>query len=205
MVNGASPQIPRRIRTVGVGILNVVAVLTIEKGVGKASAPYALEEDMRHAILMAGISILAITGSALAHSSTPLHLSDAAAADMRLAQVQIQAPPGTVVTTPSLPSGAVVTTPGSSPIVTTPSAGSNPASTTVVVAPTAPPPPQAETPPPAPGPSYVWRTGHWWWDGAQYVWKPGRYVMPPTTVARWRPGYWQEGPSGWFWVDGSWN
>ena len=136
---------------------------------------------MRHAFLMAGISVLAITGPALAQSSIPLHRSDAAAAGMRLSQVQIQAPPGTVVTTP-----------GSSPAAATAAPGTGPASTTVVVtAPAAPPPSRAENPHPPPGPDYVW--------------KSGSYVIPPPTMARWTPGYWQQGPDGWVWVPGSWG
>ena len=172
---------------------------------------------MRHALLIAGISALAISGPALADSPIPSNSANLAPQSTELAQVQLQVPAGTVVTTPGSPStqpSTVVTTPGSAPatVVTSPGSSSaaatpsNPASTTVVVAaPTAPPPPQAENPPPAPGPTYVWNQGHWSWDGTQYVWKPGSYVVPPTTVARWRPGYWQQGPDGWVWIDGSWN
>lgn len=177
---------------------------------------------MRHAILMAGISMLAISGSALAASPIPPSSADLAAPNVQLAQVQVQvpaaqpSPSATIVTTPSSPPAAVVTTPGSQPsaVITAPGSQSstvttapstNPASTTVVVAPTAPPLPQAENPPPTPGPTYVWAAGHWWWDGTQYVWKPGSYVVPPTTVARWTPGYWQQGPDGWFWVPGNWD
>jgi WXXGXW repeat (2 copies) len=163
---------------------------------------------MRHALLIAGISAFAISGPGLAASPTPLHSADLGTRNPQLAQVQVQAAPGTVVTTPgspSAPGSTVVTTPGSSPTVASPSGGPNPAATTIVIAPTAPPPPQAENPPPTPGPSYVWAPGHWWWDGTQYAWKPGSYVAPPTTVARWRPGYWEQGPTGWVWIDGSWN
>jgi hypothetical protein len=205
------------------GNSHLVGVLTIEKGVPESlDARYVLEEQMRHTILMAGISMLAISGSALAASPIPPNSADLAAPKVQLAQVQVQvpaaqpSPSATIVTAPSSPPAAVVTTPGSQPsaVITTPSSqpsavtttpSANPASTPVVVAPTAPPPPQAENPPPAPGPSYVWSQGHWWWDGTQYVWKPGSYVVPPTTVARWTPGYWQQGPTGWVWIDGSWN
>ena len=50
-----------------------------------------------------------------------------------------------------------------------------------------PPPPPARRPPApapvveavpvAPGAYYVWRPGHWRWNGAQWVWVRGRYVM----------------------------
>src|SRR5271169_4434818 len=108
---------------------------------------------MRHTILMAGISMLAISGSALAASPIPPNSADLAAPKVQLAQVQVHvpaaqpSPSATIVTTPSSPPAAVVTTPGSQPsavittsgsqpsvVTTTPSA--NPASTTVVVAPT---------------------------------------------------------------------
>jgi len=153
---------------------------------------------MRHSILMAGISLLAISGPVLAGNPTPPN-NVGSAPGVQLAQVQVQVPSASTPT-------AVVTTPGTSPSAVTSTSGSVPASTTVVVtAPTAPPPAQAETPPPAPGPRYVWAQGHWSWDGTQYVWNPGRYVIPPTTVARWTPGYWQQSPTGWVWTDGSWN
>jgi hypothetical protein len=115
--------------------------------------PYVLEEQMRHTILMAGISMLAISGSALAASPIPPDSADLAAPNDQLAQVQVQvpaaqpSPSATIVTTPSSPSAGVVRTPGSQPSVVTTTPSANPASTTVVVAPTAPPPPQAENPP----------------------------------------------------------
>ncbi|MBE7209975.1 MAG: YXWGXW repeat-containing protein [Gluconacetobacter diazotrophicus] len=52
-----------------------------------------------------------------------------------------------------------------------------------------PPPPPRRPPPPAPvvevipaAPSavYVWRPGHWRWDGYRYNWVRGRYVLRPA-------------------------
>ena len=162
----AAPARPLRENTLG-GNSHVVGGVDDREGRPREPGrPYVLEEQMRHTILMAGISMLAISASALAASPTPPNSADLAAPKVQLAQVQVQvpaaqpSPSATIVTTPSSPPAAVVTTPGSPPsaVTTTPSA--NPASTTVVVAPTAPPPPQAENRPPAPGPSYVWAQGH---------------------------------------------
>jgi hypothetical protein len=56
------------------------------------------------------------------------------------------------------------------------------------------PPPSPEaivtTPPPAPlaedalppFPGYSWDPGHWIWDGAQYVWAPGKSIVQPTNT-----------------------
>lgn len=38
------------------------------------------------------------------------------------------------------------------------------------------PPPAYHSPPPAPSSLAVWNPGHWEWNGAQYVWVPGRYL-----------------------------
>lgn len=44
------------------------------------------------------------------------------------------------------------------------------------------PPPAAvveNVPPPPPG-YYVWRPGHWRWNGYRYVWARGHYVVRPA-------------------------
>jgi WXXGXW repeat (2 copies) len=43
----------------------------------------------------------------------------------------------------------------------------------------APPAPVVEVAPPPPAPGYVWQPGYWSWNGVQYVWVPGVYVVPP--------------------------
>jgi hypothetical protein len=69
---------------------------------------------------------------------------------------------------------------------------------------TPPPPPIAEfVPPPAPG--YAWDPGRWSWNGSQYVWAPGRYIVQPTNGATFTPGYWQEYSGGWAWTEGRWS
>ena len=69
-----------------------------------------------------------------------------------------------------------------------------------------PPPPRVvvHTPPPAPYESAVWVSGHWEWNGAQYVWIDGHYVQS-------RPGYvyvqprWERRGNGYVYVRGTWR
>ena len=74
-----------------------------------------------------------------------------------------------------------------------------------VVVGVAPPVPAAETVPPPPGPGYVWQPGYWAWNGAQYVWVPGTYVVAPYPGAVWVGGRWVHDGSGWVWVGGRWR
>lgn len=69
------------------------------------------------------------------------------------------------------------------------------------------PPPVAivETLPPAPGPAYVWVGGYHHWDGAGYVWVPGRWVLPPRGYAAWVPGVWLARGRRWMWRPGYWR
>jgi hypothetical protein len=138
---------------------------------------------MRHVILIAGATALAISAPALADSPTSLHRGfepDAGAAlvtrpTTEVAQAQMPAYPR--------------------------------AAPTIVIAPTAAPAPQTEVPPPAPAPapSYVWEAGHWAWNGLQYIWQPEKYVEKPTVSATFVSGDWEEHPNGWFWVQGHWD
>ncbi|WP_428489301.1 hypothetical protein [Rhodopila sp.] len=43
----------------------------------------------------------------------------------------------------------------------------------------APAPLVEQVPPPPPG-YYVWRPGHWRWNGRRYIWAPGHYVLRPA-------------------------
>jgi hypothetical protein len=47
-----------------------------------------------------------------------------------------------------------------------------------------------EVVPPPPAPGYVWQPGYWSWNGVQYVWVPGAYVVAPFVHAVWMPGAW---------------
>src|SRR5215510_11926607 len=42
----------------------------------------------------------------------------------------------------------------------------------------------------APGPRHVWIAGYHRWDGAAYVWVPGRWELPPAHRHAWVPGHW---------------
>jgi hypothetical protein len=69
-----------------------------------------------------------------------------------------------------------------------------------------PPPPPREYVPVRPGPRYVWVGGFQRWDGARYVYVPGRWVLPPRPYYhQWVPGHWRETRRGWVWVEGHWR
>jgi WXXGXW repeat (2 copies) len=69
----------------------------------------------------------------------------------------------------------------------------------------APPAPVVEVVPPSPAPGYVWQPGYWSWNGTQYVWVPGAYVVAPFVHAVWVPGAWVRHGPGWIWVAGHWR
>jgi hypothetical protein len=70
----------------------------------------------------------------------------------------------------------------------------------------APPAPIVETRVVAPGPGYVWVGGYHRWDGAAYVWVPGRWAQPPRPHAVWVGGRWvHHGHHGWYWKEGHWK
>lgn len=66
--------------------------------------------------------------------------------------------------------------------------------TTVVYA----PPAQAvsEQVTPAPGPGYVWLSGHWSQLNRRWVWVAGHWEMPPSPSAIWTPGHWVSAGAG---------
>ena len=68
-----------------------------------------------------------------------------------------------------------------------------------------PPPVVVEHPGPRPHPGYVWIQGYQRWDGARYVWVPGRYEAPPRPRAVWVPHHWVHSRHGWVLVEGRWR
>ncbi len=68
----------------------------------------------------------------------------------------------------------------------------------------APPAPRVEAIPPPPGPAVVWEPGHNHWNGAAYVWIPGRYVTRIAGTTRWEHGHWANRGGAWVWVPGHW-
>ncbi len=68
-----------------------------------------------------------------------------------------------------------------------------------------PPAVRVEVRPVAPSPRHVWIGGFHRWDGAAYVWVPGRWEIAPRTHAVWVPGHWRHTRHGWYWVPGHWR
>jgi hypothetical protein len=68
-----------------------------------------------------------------------------------------------------------------------------------------PPAPVVERPGPPPGPGFVWIAGYQRWDGARYVWVPGRYDRAPHPGARWVAHHWARRNGGWVLVEGHWR
>jgi hypothetical protein len=120
------------------------------------------------------MAALAMGTPAMADPPTPLHpdLGLSAAPPAGDVFAQAPAPP----TYPPAP-------PPVYPSAARPSAP--PPQSTASLAPNPPPPPASETPPPSP--TYVWEPGHWYWNGVQYHWQPGRYIAKPTTTATYTP------------------
>src|SRR5579875_917182 len=56
-----------------------------------------------------------------------------------------------------------------------------------------------------PGDGYIWTPGYWAWDGAQYYWVEGAWVLPPYQEALWTPGWWGWGSGAYFWHPGYWG
>ena len=78
---------------------------------------------------------------------------------------------------------------------------------TVIVAPEAPPPPRIEVRPAPPRPDMVWMEGHWEWNPQThtYGWTQGTFAEPPRPRAVWTPGHWQQRPDGWVFTPGHWS
>lgn len=70
----------------------------------------------------------------------------------------------------------------------------------------APPAPIVEVRAVAPSPGHVWIGGFHRWDGAAYVWVPGRYELPPRRGQHWVAGHWAHHKvHGHYWVEGRWK
>jgi hypothetical protein len=68
-----------------------------------------------------------------------------------------------------------------------------------------PPAPIVETRGTAPGPEFVWIGGYHRWDGARYVWVPGRWDRRPHAHAVWVAHHWVHRNGGWVLVEGHWR
>ncbi|WP_297372424.1 hypothetical protein [Acidocella sp.] len=72
----------------------------------------------------------------------------------------------------------------------------------VVVMHPGPPPLRPEYVPPSPSVAYIWRPGHWAWNGARYHWVRGHYVRRHPGWHVWVQGHWS--PAG-IWVPAHWS
>ncbi|HVG62581.1 MAG TPA: hypothetical protein VNA24_28715 [Hyalangium sp.] len=71
------------------------------------------------------------------------------------------------------------------------------------MAPTAPPALPHESPSPRPFAGAVWTSGHWFWDGAEWRFKPGAWIAPMPGY-QFVNGYWQQDGGGWRWISSGW-
>jgi len=69
----------------------------------------------------------------------------------------------------------------------------------------APPAIPVYTQPYCPGPGYIWTPGYWDWNGYDYYWVPGTWVLPPRIGFLWTPGYWGYNNGLYVFNDGYWG
>lgn len=72
------------------------------------------------------------------------------------------------------------------------------------------PPPMAisEERPKPPQPdvnNYIWRSGHWHYDGEHFVWRKGEFIQRPQPWSVWSPDRWERREYGWAFVPGYWQ
>ncbi|APR88198.1 lipoprotein, putative [Minicystis rosea] len=60
-----------------------------------------------------------------------------------------------------------------------------------------------EVVPVAPRADYVWIKGHWHYNGARWIWLPGRYEAP-RRGARWVPAHYEGRGGAYYYVPGHW-
>ncbi len=56
-----------------------------------------------------------------------------------------------------------------------------------------------------PGPNYIWVPGYLAWDGYDYYWVPGTWVLAPQPGYLWTPGYWGWNAGFYVWHPGYWG
>jgi len=59
--------------------------------------------------------------------------------------------------------------------------------------------------PSAPSTAHVWVAGEHTREDGQWVWSPGRYVLPPSADVVWVPGHWVQHLRGYVWIGGAWR
>ena len=68
------------------------------------------------------------------------------------------------------------------------------------------PPPKEELVPVPPQSSVplIWQPGHYDWNGAGYIWVPGRWVGRAGHGTLWQDGYWRREGNAYVWVPAHW-
>jgi WXXGXW repeat (2 copies) len=56
-----------------------------------------------------------------------------------------------------------------------------------------------------PSDGYIWTPGYWAWDGYDYYWVPGTWVLVPETGFFWTPAWWGWGGRGYLFHPGYWG
>lgn len=65
-------------------------------------------------------------------------------------------------------------------------------------------PPLRVEPAPPPPAGFIWRPGHWAWNGYRYHWVRGHYIRRARGWHRWVDGHWAIIGGAWRWVPGHW-
>lgn len=73
-----------------------------------------------------------------------------------------------------------------------------------VLGPREPPPLRSEVVLARPGPeeAWVWRRGHWQWDGREFVWVGGHWTERPRPAMVWVPDRWEQRADRWVFIPG---
>jgi hypothetical protein len=68
-----------------------------------------------------------------------------------------------------------------------------------------PPPLPVYAQPVCPGPGNIWTPGYWAYGPSGYYWVPGTWVVAPAVGLLWTPGYWGWGGGAYLWHAGYWG
>lgn len=68
-----------------------------------------------------------------------------------------------------------------------------------------PPPLPVYEQPPCPDDGYIWTPGYWAWDGYDYYWVPGTWIMAPEVGYLWTPPWWGWDNGVYLFHDGYWG
>lgn len=56
-----------------------------------------------------------------------------------------------------------------------------------------------------PGDGYIWTPGYWAWDGYEYYWVPGTWILAPQVGFLWTPPWWGWGGTAFIFHEGYWG